>query len=149
MRKLALAAIVVLAALAGSLGPVSSAHALNGGPWPWHNTALGVCLDSNPAGVVYTLGCNAGPFQLWVHSENRFGDQIRNFGTNRCLDSNSNNDVYTLPCNGGNYQRWVVTHKGAFGWEISNVATGFCLDTNSDGIVYAISCNGGNFQRWY
>lgn len=148
MKKFALAATVVLAAVVGSLGMATSAHAINGGPWTWVNTATQRCLDSNPSGGVYTLGCNGGGYQLWVNSQNQFGDEIRNWQTGRCLDSNPAGSVYTLACNGGNYQRWVVTYTGAFGYEIRNVSTGFCLDSNPSGSVYAIGCNGGNFQRW-
>jgi serine/threonine-protein kinase len=149
MKKWQLAAAIVVACLASSLGIASGAHALTGGPWDWNNTATLDCLDSNPQRVVYTLTCNGGPFQQWSHTEGRLGDEIVNLATNLCLDSNPFGDVYTLTCNGGTFQRWIVTHTGSFGWEIRNTATGLCLYSDFLGEVYARPCNGRNLQRWH
>lgn len=112
----------------------------------FRDVATLLCLDSNTAGNVYTLGCNGGNFQNWIFAGSGRTSTLRNVSTGFCLDSNTSGNVYTLRCNGGNFQNWQV---GGSGGRVVNVATGLCLDSNTAGRVYTLQCNGGNFQNWY
>jgi len=69
------------------------------------NDAYSYCLDSNYAGNVYGLSCNAGFFQMWYFLWTT--QEYRNAQTGLCLDSNNSGAVYTLGCNGGRFQKWA------------------------------------------
>jgi hypothetical protein len=138
--------LVVGATLTAALAVVTPAQADAGGSL--HNVATGLCLDSNSAGAVYTLGCNGGRNQVWLGGNDH---SLYDYATGLCLDSNTSGDVYALGCNGGDYQKWdwQVSPSAPLAWgRYVNRKTGRCLDSNSAGAVYALSCNGGNNQYW-
>jgi hypothetical protein len=141
-------AALLAATLLGMVVASPPASAIN---WvrTYSSYQTGLCLDSNYAGNVYTLGCNAGNYQRWT-GEGVYA--MKNVQTGLCLDSNYAGDVYTLGCNGGNYQNWgfYLDPTGATsGALLINNQTGRCLDSNYAGHVYTLPCNGGNYQIWF
>jgi hypothetical protein len=144
-RHIQVAVVAGLAALTAFLALTPSPA--QAGVRKYKNLATSFCLDSNPAGKVYTHGCNAGAFQRW----NVTGGttvQLKNVRTGRCLDSNTRRQVYTLRCNGGNFQRWRVFYNANGTRTFRNVSTKFCLDSNTARRVYTHGCNKGAFQKW-
>lgn len=74
------------------------------------NDQIGLCLENNAKGEVFTAPCSFGgraSAQNWHHD----GPTFVNRYTGWCLDSNRAGNVYTLPCSPGHhndYQNWDV-----------------------------------------
>jgi hypothetical protein len=115
-----------------------------------------LCLDSNGAGNIYTLGCNNGDYQRWVISARGSGLQLRDAKTSLCAGTHANHGsdgvkyrgtVYTSACDGSSAQIWVRANE-RFGATFRNTSTNECLDSDGSGAVYTQDCNGGNYQHW-
>lgn len=120
MKKAMLRAIAVPLLLASSLS--ASAQVANdsdlqpmitGGPFAWVTYASVVnppsrCMDGAAYAHVTHSVCNGGNSQLWTHTQDQVGDEIRNSQTGLCLESGAPTSPYvtTQDCNGGNTQRW-------------------------------------------
>jgi Ricin-type beta-trefoil lectin domain len=151
-NKIALILGSTALAITSTVLMVSAQSASAGEVYSLENIATGRCLDSDPGGKAYTLGCNNGAYQRWDVSQSGSGYILRNDKTGRCLDSNDKGDAYTLDCNGGPYQLWNYTstsHHPPYG-KYWNVATGRCLDSDNSGNAYTYPCkdeSGG--QNWF
>jgi hypothetical protein len=128
---------------------------LTGGPFTWvaYFSVLNPpsrCVTATEGGQVNLSICDGGRYQMWSHSQNQLGDEIRNVQSDLCLQggSPSSPSVTTQACNGGNAQRWVLT-QDRLGWSMRNVSTGYCLDTNGSAVLQ-IYCGLGDpaRQRW-
>jgi hypothetical protein len=145
---LGVAALALGGAVTGAAADTASASALS---YRTHLTDLstGFRLDSNAAGVVYTLPANTGFNQVWAAYPSSYGTvTLVNWGTGRCLDSDVFGDVYTHVCNTGNFQKWIVLQRNYGTVVLRDLATGLVLDSNSSRDVYTQPENGGNYQKW-
>ncbi|GAA0935199.1 RICIN domain-containing protein [Virgisporangium aurantiacum] len=164
-RTIGLAVIATMAAVLGLAAPAlttaafaaaASTGAPNGDLHTFRNTATGRCLDSGNDGSVYTLGCNAGWYQLW--RDNVGG--LSNFQTRKCLDPDVGGTVFALVCNrwDGQYYEYVrignlpdlnPEYSGIFTLKpLQGLKKGMCLDSNGNGNVYMATCNNGMYQQW-
>lgn len=109
-------AVGVAAALWALPNAAQATDASSGTVRSWSN---GLCLDSNDAGAVYSLGCNGGRYQRWVQVDAQNGPGGWHWAypavpvswksaegalwlideqTGRCLQAGYDNVVSTQPC---------------------------------------------------
>lgn len=128
---------------------------ISGGPFTWVSYASVLyppsrCATATESGQITLSICDGGKFQMWNHSQNQLGDEIRNVQSNLCLQGGdpSSPSVTVQQCNGGNAQRWVLT-EDRLGWTMRNASNGYCLDTNGS-IVLQNYCglHDPSYQHW-
>jgi serine/threonine-protein kinase len=171
-RRVAARVVLVGAILLASLGiAVQPALAWT---YTWtetghiQNWATGRCLDSNTAGDVYTLPCQAGNgWQTWTMygRVNGYVDQngypdvtLKNQTTGRCLKLFDDTDIgfglimRTWPCdtssNPNPAQVFTARGPNLQNVQFVNIVAEACVDSNAAGQAYPLRCNYGTYQTW-
>jgi hypothetical protein len=161
LARLLVAVVLTAVSVVGFTG-TASAYTKYG---QFQQVATSRCLDSNAAGAVYTLPCQAGNgWQTWM-VEGPFGNSpdgyervvIHNIGSGRCLEvfqhitgPRISTDVCgTAPQNNS---AMLLDARGS-SWsnvQLRNLPSGLCVDGNVQGAAYALACNytGNTFQAW-
>ncbi|WP_432907226.1 RICIN domain-containing protein [Micromonospora matsumotoense] len=157
LARLAATMMLVAGAAVWTASPAAAAYTFTG---QFQNFATGMCLDTNSAGSIYTLPCQAGnSWQTWTVS---YADKapsgydrvtIRNRQSGLCLDmwEYGGPQQHANPCNGG--LRQLIEGYGP-NWNQVSLRLNFfdtryiCVDTHGSGDAYARACNYGSFQTW-
>ncbi|MEU5157360.1 glycosyl hydrolase [Glycomyces sp. NPDC021274] len=153
-RRLALAFLVSLAAIAASL--TLSPGTASAATTSLTSAASGRCLDTTggsatPGTAVVIRDCSGAASQQWEFTT---AGELRTSGGTRCLDAYNNQTtagtrLVIWNCNGGANQQFNLNGNGSIGGEQS----GLCVDVvgaaTANGTATQLwNCNGQTNQRW-
>ncbi|WP_043677168.1 RICIN domain-containing protein [Streptomyces xylophagus] len=143
MKKLRLAAVSAVGALAASAGLMFPATA-QAAPtyWQFQNAGFGTCLTAGDTGTAFATSCVGSNRQQWdwVGANGNFAE-LRNRETGTCLmtdNKSSTNAVWMSSCTGAAGQWWrYAGDSGAIFDNLGAANEGFLRTSHTHNAVYA------------
>ncbi|WP_416962220.1 RICIN domain-containing protein [Streptomyces sp. Agncl-13] len=159
MKKLRLAAVSAVGALAASAGLMFPATAQAATTyWQFQNAGFGTCLTAGDTGTAFATSCVGSNRQQWdfVGASGSFA-QVRNRETGTCLTTDNKttvNAVWMSTCNGATGQWWWYQgDSGHFFDDLGSAGEGYLRTSTVKDAVYATDNNQStipsSYYVWY